>query len=55
MRKFFTLALEVLRQNQELFSTFVENRIGFEEAEEVRSGSSGWRVVTLMGAVLQAV
>jgi hypothetical protein len=34
---FFPAALQVLRDNQEIFASFVENKIGFDEAEEVKS------------------
>jgi hypothetical protein len=35
VNKFFDKALDLLRQNQDLFSTFVEHKIGFDQADEV--------------------
>jgi len=36
VRTFYPPALEVLRNHLDIFSSFVEHKVGIEEAEEVR-------------------
>lgn len=36
VRTFYPPALEILRNHLEIFSSFVEHKVGIEEAEEVR-------------------
>ena len=36
VRTFYPPALEVLRDHLDIFSSFVEHKVGIEEAEEVR-------------------
>ena len=54
VQTYYCYALEVLRQNLELFSTFIEHKVSLDKAEEVSRGVF-LRVVTHSRTVLPAV